>query len=270
VNDAPHPTERALASAERDLARLQARIETTRAVLRGLLQQVVQAESRMTRSQAALLLEVNEELVVAALRAQTDADTAVQELDVVARSAELDALTQLPNRQLLMDRIAQGLASARRHGGRLALLFIDLNDFKQINDTLGHAAGDAVLELTAQRLASAVREVDTVSRYGGDEFVILLAELAHPSGAARIADKLAAALAAPAAIGGQTIGLMASIGISVFPDDGTDAETLIALADAAMYCAKRQGVGRYAFHGQPAVGEASAAHTPSVGPAASQ
>src|SRR5687767_13783625 len=118
----------------------------------------------------------------------------------------------------------------------------DLDNFKQINDTLGHAFGDQVLKLAASRLASSVRAVDTVSRHGGDEFLILLAEVALASDAEAIADKLRAALAEPGLVGDHVVRLSASIGISLYPDDAEDADTLIELADAAMYRAKRHGL----------------------------
>jgi diguanylate cyclase (GGDEF)-like protein len=166
----------------------------------------------------------------------------------VSRSAELDALTQLPNRLLLFDRFAQAIAAARRHERRLALLFLDLNNFKEVNDALGHAAGDEVLKVVAHRLVTAVRDADTVSRQGGDEFVILLTEIAHPADAGHIADKLVTALAAPTQIGNQVLRLAASIGIAIYPDDGDNAKTLLQHADTAMYQAKRHRLGGMAFY----------------------
>jgi diguanylate cyclase (GGDEF)-like protein len=210
----------------------------------------VAAESRLGSNLAVQLLEANEQLVLAALRAKTDAEAAAQALQEVARAAELDTLTELPNRVLLLDRFAHAIASARRRRARLALLFLDLNNFKQINDTLGHAVGDQVLQLVAQCLVSSVREADTVSRHGGDEFVILLAELSQASDAILVADKVIAALGAPNRVGNHVLRLAASIGISIYPDDGEDADTLIDRADAAMYRAKRQGLGSFVFHGE--------------------
>ena len=155
--------------------------------------------------------------MIAALRAQTEAVTMALALDEVSHSAHLDPLTQLPDRLLLLDRFAHAMAAARRRGHRLALLFVDLDGFKQINDTLGHAAGDGVLKRMANRLLSSVRAVDTVSRRGGDEFLILLDEVSHPHDAAQIADKLIAALDAPIPVGDQLLRLTASIGISIYP-----------------------------------------------------
>ena len=250
MNEASDPSQRAAADAALELAHLQGQVEAARALLVRLLQDVVVAESRLGGSQAAQLLEANEQLVVAALRHQADAETAAQALNEASRSAELDVLTQLPNRVLLLDRFALAIANARRHGTRLALLFVDLDHFKHINDTLGHAVGDEVLQRAAHCLASSVRDADTVSRYGGDEFVILLSEVTHAAAAVLVADKVSAALGAPARVGEHVLSLTASIGISLYPDDGDDADTLIDRADAAMYRAKRQGPGGYAFHGE--------------------
>jgi diguanylate cyclase (GGDEF)-like protein len=207
------------------------------------------------------LVAANEQLVVTALRAQTDAAAATQALEVLARSSELDSLTDLPNRQSLMSRFNYAIAIARRTGTQLATLFVDLNNFKQINDTLGHAVGDQVLRLAAHRLSTAVRESDTVSRHGGDEFLILLTDVSHATDVLQIASKLISALARPARVGEHVLRLTASIGISRFPDDGEDTETLIHRADAAMYRAKRRGNGGFAFFGDTSaehnIGESS-------------
>jgi diguanylate cyclase (GGDEF)-like protein len=235
-------------SAQSDLARVQAKVEAARAVLVRLLQEVVVAEGRLSNNLAGQMLEANERLVVAALRDQDAARAAAQSLTDVTRLAELDPLTGLPNRALLRDRVAQAMAAARRHGSRLALLFLDLDGFKQINDTLGHAAGDQTLREVALRLSQAVRAADTVGRYGGDEFLILLSEVSHAADAAVIAAKLLAVLAEPLQVAGQDMRLTASIGIGIHPDDADTLEALIAQADAAMYLAKRQGRGQFALH----------------------
>ena len=253
------PHDSAVATAARELAELRREAERARAELARLRADVVAAERQLGSRQAAQLLEANEQLVLSALRARTDAETAAEAaaeaLKEASRSAELDALTGLPNRVLLLDRLAQAIAGAKRRGVRSALLFLDLNNFKQINDTLGHAIGDQVLKLAASRLASSVRAADTVSRHGGDEFVILLAEVGAASDAVAIADKLGTALGAPSRIGDQVIRLTASIGISLYPDDGEDAGTLIDRADAAMYRAKRRGLRNFVFQRADAVGE---------------
>jgi diguanylate cyclase (GGDEF)-like protein len=205
----------------------------------------------------ARLVEANEQLVVATLRAQSDAETSAQALKEASRLAEHDALTDLPNRVLLLDRLTLAIANARRRGIRLALLFVDIDHFKEINDALGHAAGDEVLKQAARCLMSSIRMADTVSRHGGDEFLILLTELSQAADVVPIAEKVIVALAAPNRVGDHVLRLRASIGISLYPEDGPDAETLIDRADAAMYRAKRQALGRYVFHGDAPVGERS-------------
>jgi diguanylate cyclase (GGDEF)-like protein len=253
----PNPS--AAAQASRELAALRREVEQARAELARMRADVAAAEGHFGTRQAAQLLEANEQLVLSALRAQTQADTAseaaAEALRQASQWAELDALTGLPNRMLLRDRLAQAISGAKRRDARSALLFLDLNDFKQINDTLGHASGDQVLKLTASRLASAVRAADTVSRHGGDEFVILLAEVGQVDDAVAIAEKLATALGLPSRVGDRDVRLTASIGISLYPDDGEDADTLIARADAAMYHAKRHGLRSFVFQHDAAVNE---------------
>jgi diguanylate cyclase len=219
-----------------------------RAVLVQLLQEVVRADSRLDQGQAVQLLEANERLVVSALVAQSDVETAHGALDEASRVGGLDPLTGLPNRTQLLNRFETAILNARRHGNRVALLFLDLNDFKHVNDTFGHAAGDRALQLVADCLLSLVRESDTVSRHGGDEFLILLAEVAHAADAALVAEKVNTALAAYGQIDNHLIRLTASIGISVYPEDGEDAKVLIDRADAAMYLAKSQKLGGFVFH----------------------
>lgn len=165
----------------------------------------------------------------------------------LAHQAQHDLLTDLPNRSLLGDRIANSIALARRHGKQRAVLFLDLDGFKQINDSRGHHIGDKLLQSVAQRLVACVRSSDTVSRQGGDEFVILLSEIEHAGDAAVSAQKMLLALTAPHRIAGQALQITASIGISIYPDDGRDAETLIRHADAAMYHAKNKGRNGYQF-----------------------
>ncbi len=153
-----------------------------------------------------------------------------------------DVLTDLPNRLLLADRLEHAIAQARRRSTQVAVLFIDLDGFKDVNDSLGHAVGDRLLQEVAKRLKSAVRESDTVGRLGGDEFVIVLSEIDHPQSVARQADKIRAVLAAsPHAIGPQKLSIESSIGMSFFPEDGLDATSLVNSADMAMYVAKRSG-----------------------------
>ncbi len=247
MNDNPD-LDRATDKAANDLARIEGQVESMRAVLIRLLQEVVQAEGQLDHGQARLLTQANEELVLTAVQHRTDAETSALALEEVSRAVGLDPLTQLPNRMLFNDRFARAIAGAKRHGAPLALLFVDLNLFKQINDTLGHGIGDQVLKFAARCLTSAIRDVDTTSRHGGDEFLILLTEVAHASDAVLVADKVIAALSAPTRFGDHVLRLSASIGIAVYPEDGVDADTLIDRADAAMYQAKARGPGSCVVH----------------------
>jgi diguanylate cyclase (GGDEF)-like protein len=161
--------------------------------------------------------------------------------------AQHDSLTGLANRCLLYERLARAMSLASRHRRKLAVLFLDLDRFKEINDSLGHAIGDQVLCHISDRLVSCVRASDTVSRFGGDEFVILLAELEDDKAAASCARKIIAAVKAPLMIDGHELHLAVSIGIGVYPTDGEDAETLIGNADLAMYHAKAERSGGFHF-----------------------
>jgi diguanylate cyclase (GGDEF)-like protein/PAS domain S-box-containing protein len=155
--------------------------------------------------------------------------------------AQHDVLTDLPNRVLLGDRLRQSISLARRHGSLVAVLFLDLDRFKRVNDALGHAIGDKLLQEVGKRLTGVVRDSDTVSRHGGDEFVVVLSEVDHAANAARHAERIHAALSAPHSIAQCHLHANVSIGISIFPDDGHDAETLVNAADIAMYHAKENG-----------------------------
>ena len=168
--------------------------------------------------------------------------------------AYTDALTGLPNRTLFHDRLKQGLASAARRNSPLAVCFLDLDRFKVINDSLGHDVGDRVLISVARRLGACLREEDTLARLGGDEFAVLLPEVSGPSGSASVADKLLRALAAPQLIDGHELTVSASIGIALFPENGSDVRSLLRSADAAMYSAKARGRGRAALF-TPELGE---------------
>jgi diguanylate cyclase (GGDEF)-like protein/PAS domain S-box-containing protein len=165
----------------------------------------------------------------------------------MTHSAQHDVVTNLPNRMLLHDRISQSISLARRQHRPLAVLFLDLDRFKYINDSLGHAVGDQLLQSVAKRLLAGVRNSDTVSRQGGDEFVILLSEISHPEDAATSARKILLSLNAPHSIEGHDLDIAGSIGISIYPGDGEDAETLIKNADTAMYHAKESGRNNFQF-----------------------
>jgi len=248
MSDTPPSTDGS-ARAARELARLTRETLDARAALEQLHRDIEQAQGLLAQTHGVLLVEANEKLVLAVLRARSEAETASMALGEASRSAELDALTQLPNRLLLRDRFTQAIANAKRRGSRLALMFLDLNNFKQINDTLGHAMGDKVLQFVATRLQSAVRGADTVARHGGDEFVILLTEVSEPADAGVIALKILCALSAPSRVGDHVLRLSASIGICLYPDDGSDPDVLIDRADAAMYRAKSQGFASFVFCG---------------------
>jgi diguanylate cyclase (GGDEF)-like protein len=159
--------------------------------------------------------------------------------DALAEQAVHDPLTGLPNRLLLRDRLAQALAMAGRHSVRVAVMFIDLDGFKQINDTYGHHAGDRLLQLVAQRMENCVRTADTVSRTGGDEFVVLLPEIHDTEDARQVAAKLHTMIAEPYDVNGERLTVSVSIGIGVYPDDGITADAVLQAADQAMYDAKR-------------------------------
>jgi len=161
-----------------------------------------------------------------------------------------DELTDLPNRALLRDRLNQAILHNARARGRLALLFLDVDEFKLINDNFGHAVGDALLIAVAARLQEAVRSGDTVARLGGDEFLVLLPEIESAEGAIRAAHGLHEAFRCPFDLGGETVYVTASIGVSVYPEDGSDGETLLKHADAAMYRAKELGRGQVHFYTQ--------------------
>ena len=165
----------------------------------------------------------------------------------MAHSAEHDFLTGLPNRMLLNDRVNQAIALAPRHKKKVAVLFLDLDGFKHINDSLGHPIGDKLLQSVAKRLMDCVRGSDTVSRQGGDEFVVLLSEVEQSEDAAITARRMLQAVAEAHSIDQHDLHVTTSIGVSVYPDDGLDAETLIKNADTAMYQAKENGRQSYQF-----------------------
>jgi len=178
-----------------------------------------------------------------------DITSSKREEDRLRHLINYDSLTRLPNRILLQDRTEQALAQAARSGSQAALLFLDLDGFKSVNDRLGHLAGDRVLEAVAERLSGCVRESDTVARLGGDEFVILLPIIKAAADAEKLASKLLAALSAPIIIGDRKAKVGVSIGIALYPRDGEEGETLLAASDDAMYRAKRLGGNRAAMAG---------------------
>lgn len=204
------------------------------------------------------LLGMQEQLEARVAERTTELETTVTQLQQevferlqaerrVWEMAHHDGLTGLPNRALLHDRLGQALEQAQRDKKRATVMFIDLDRFKSINDTLGHAVGDELLQAVAQRLRSVVRAVDTVSRFGGDEFVIVLHEIASPDDAVLVAEKILVALSPPVCLAGSVIRITPSIGIAVYPDDGMDAVMLMKNADTAMYHAKAVGRNNFQF-----------------------
>lgn len=162
----------------------------------------------------------------------------------VTHLAQHDSLTDLPNRALFADRLHQALVLAHRDGVRMVIMFVDLDHFKPVNDTYGHAVGDLLLREVAQRMREAVRSSDTVGRIGGDEFVVLLPRMENVTAALVVAEKLRCTLAEPFELAGHILKISSSIGIAIYPDHGGDDRELTQRADAAMYCAKQEGRNR--------------------------
>ncbi|MGP1682687.1 MAG: diguanylate cyclase domain-containing protein [Giesbergeria sp.] len=243
MSDTPAASSLTLNS-ESELRSLQQQIAQARAALADLKQQIASAQRQIDFVDSAYLVEVNEQLIVSAMQNQRDADQASLALGELSKSYRLDLLTQVPNRVQLQERFSYAIASALRHGTHMAILFIDIDGFKGINDTLGHAVGDALLQHTARCIASSVRDVDFVCRYGGDEFLVLVTDLAQATDAALVSQKIAAAVASPITAENRTMSVSLSIGMSIYPEDGVEADALIHCADAAMYEAKRLKGGR--------------------------
>lgn len=171
-----------------------------------------------------------------------------QHEEELRRLAIHDSLTGLPNRLLFFDRLNLALCHARRHGHRLAILMLDLDHYKKINDTYGHSIGDLLLREVGKRLQAAIRSSDTVARFGGDEFVLLLPEIHESTDAAQIAKRILETISSPFDINGLPLLITVSIGIAIFPEDGEDQETLITNADLALYAAKDQGRNCFFFY----------------------
>ena len=211
------------------------------------------AEDALRRARDELELRVLErttELTAANEQLQKEIFERMQAERRIWQVAHHDSLTGLPNRALLHDRLEQALAQASRDGHRVGVMFLDLDRFKSINDTLGHAVGDELLRHVAARLAGAVRAVDTVSRLGGDEFIVVLREIGGADDAVLVAEKVIAALAAPVHVLGHELRATPSIGICIYPDDGSGALQLMKNADTAMYHAKAQGRNTFRFFTQ--------------------
>ncbi|MEN8728077.1 MAG: EAL domain-containing protein [Sulfurovum sp.] len=175
-------------------------------------------------------------------------DTLLAQKEILRYQAHHDALTGLPNRVLFSDRLAQGIEKGKRHKEGLALFFIDLDKFKHINDSLGHGVGDKVLKIIAKRLENIIREEDTLARLSGDEFTLIMEELKHPEDASLLAEKILQTLAEAIFIEEHILYVSGSIGISLYPQDATDAQSLLKYADTAMYKAKEEGRNNYQFY----------------------
>jgi diguanylate cyclase (GGDEF)-like protein len=165
--------------------------------------------------------------------------------ETIRQMAFHDTLTGLPNRALFNDRLGVALAHARRHKHRVAVMLLDLDHFKEVNDTLGHSVGDQLLKAVGDRLFSLLRESDTVSRMGGDEFLLLLPEMADPAHASSAAERILQSIRQPFVLESHTIHITTSLGIAIYPDDGTDGDTLVKKADLAMYRVKEEGRDSY-------------------------
>lgn len=204
-----------------------------------------------------IILEVHSRLVDyqgrrAVLSVGRDISERIAAAAEIRRLAHYDPVTGLPNRTLFGDRLAMALAAAERHGERVALLFLDLDHFKEVNDEYGHSSGDELLRQVAERLVACVRSEDTVSRFGGDEFTVLLVGMKDPDGAERVAHDILEALRRPFTIEGVSMPVGASIGVSTYRPGTTTALRLLAEADAAMYKAKNGGRGRVHLSGSSA------------------
>jgi diguanylate cyclase (GGDEF)-like protein len=234
-----------------ELEAIKRQLAVARERLRAVRHEIRLAEQFRDSSEAVAVLEANEQLVLALLAAQSGEQHAFSAQPPRPFVMRVDALTGLPDRALLLDRFACAAAAAQRRGVRMAVLFVDLDEFKAINDRLGHAVGDLVLQHAARCLQASMRSMDTVARHGGDEFVAVLADLADRDDAQLVARKMLGALAVEVDFDGHRLSVSASIGISIYPDDGIEAALLIRRADAAMYRAKRQGSACIAIHGQP-------------------
>ncbi len=206
---------------------------------------VSEASEKLTVVNRALEGEVRERALV-----EHQLSAAIEQEEAARYAAMHDVLTDLPNRALFKDRLEHGIAQAKRHGWSLAVMFVDLDKFKNVNDTHGHDAGDAVLRTVAQRLTANARGDDTVSRHGGDEFLYLLTEIQDTKNIVMIAEKIINAIKLPYEVSLRDLNISASIGasigISIFPKDGATADELIKSADEAMYRAKQSQSG-YAF-----------------------
>jgi diguanylate cyclase len=243
LNDSQHSLAQ-LADASDELARVEQQTEQARAQLARLLKELETAQSRQIQTQEARLLEANEQLVLATLNAQKAADISQRALREAMEAAQLDALTELPNRLLLRARLALAIAEARQRGGRVALLLLEISNFMQIHDSLGAAVGDQVLRHAAQCLTDCVTNAAgpqaTVSRHGSIEFLVLLPDVQQISFVSDLIGQIMAALGAPARFNDHVLRLHANVGTSIYPEDSEHVDSLIHHAMADMYRIKWQ------------------------------
>lgn len=244
-----------IASKTRQLALLMAQTERMRIELLHMRNNLVQARRDLDKAQQGFLAacnnhvrDANEHLVIAAMESATKAENVTNDFNELSRSSQRDALTDTPNRGLMLDRLNKAIANAHRRGSHIALLFLDIDKFKDINDTFGHSVGDDVVKMVARRLESVIRDADTLSRHSGDEFLILLTDVIQAFDVNVIAEKLLATIAQPFAIQGHELSVSISIGITIYPEHGANAETLIERADEAMYLSKRSALGGFRFY----------------------
>ncbi len=227
---------------------LNAQAHALRAEVRQLERTLLDTQRAYSAEYAEQLLRANEQLVLSMLDAHAIAEAATQELEKLAHAGQRDPLTDTPNRTLMDDRLKNAISLAQRRSNRVALIFMDLDGFKTINDTLGHATGDAVLQHVARLLQASVRDSDAVGRHGGDEFLVLLGEVFELSDVAVIASNILKAIGTPCMANDHALKLSASLGIAIYPDHGQDGQALIGLADTAMYASKRQGGNCFNFY----------------------
>ncbi|WP_166267823.1 putative bifunctional diguanylate cyclase/phosphodiesterase [Marinobacter caseinilyticus] len=259
----PHfkPTEPFVEQQRETLARLTraellVELQTKNEELRKLLGEIEQraAKEKKLAAEAAVAEMVRKE--------SRELAKAYKELEIARKHEQLlanyDAVTELPNRVCFQDRLQQSITYAERNGQLLAVLFLDLDHFKNVNDTVGHAEGDQLLRMVAERLLNCVRKSDTVARLGGDEFTLALLDIAGPEAIAPIADNLVQTLSKPYLVGGREFFIGASIGIALYPNDGDSVELLLRNADTAMYKVKQFGRNNYQFYSSDMSAQASA------------
>jgi diguanylate cyclase (GGDEF)-like protein len=235
-------SENAIARREADILRRENLVANREQALRNAQEfSVIQQDLNLQ------LMRANEKLVIASVESQEMAEDLERSRAEMAHLANHDFLTDLPNRMQLHDRIGQAITLARRHRTKLAVLFLDLDKFKAVNDSLGHAVGDQLLQAVAERLMSMIRRSDTVSRHGGDEFVLLLSEVNEEENLRPKIEKIRHLVSSPYNIAGNDLMIGVTIGVSIFPEHGDDTETLVRRADLAMYYAKQQGRNQYQF-----------------------